>query len=152
MSTIDLIQQELMAGYEALTLPNGLGSPTAYAIEPADPSTVTLPAAIVERGIKLADVPLASDRRQITREFITDVWCYQVEPEEDPFASERNQARDCIEVVERGFEPLDLDTFGVLFHEMNADTGDTELFSRRETNHYIGMRFRHTVTYIQVRS
>jgi len=150
MSDIQNIQAELIAAYEALTFPNSLGSPTGYKHEPLNGlDSGDLPAVVVNRGVLISKRPISSDRDSITREYITDVYCYLKDESEPVNATQRNNTSDCIDVIEGAFAIYALTTRGVLFHVMSADTGDVELYARDDTKDYIGVRFRHQVTYIK---
>ena len=92
---------------------------------------------------------LSSDRDLITREYITDLFCYVYQDSDPVNTTSRDNTSDCIDSVLTAFGIHDLTTTGVLYHNLNADTGDTELFQRDGTTNYIGVRFRHHVTYIQ---
>lgn len=150
MTTIQDIQAELIAAYEALTFPHSLGSPTGYKHEPVGGfGSDDLPAVVVNRGVLLTKTPISSDRDRITREYITDVYCY-VKLDSDPVSDTyRNNTSDCIDAIEDAFGVYDLTTTGVLFHVISADTGDVELYARDNARDYIGVRFRHQVTYIK---
>lgn len=150
MSDIQTIQEELIAIYEAISLPV-LGAPTGYKHEPENGfNTADLPAVVVNRGIQLSSTPIASNRKVITREYITDLYCYTFNDSDPVNATSRNNTADCIPSVLGAFVRLHaLDTSGVFAHQINADTGDVELYARDNQINYIGVRFRHEVTYYE---
>lgn len=149
MTDIQTIQEEIIALYEAISLPV-LGTPTGYKHEPDGGfNSADLPAVVVTRGIQQSSEPLSSDSTIVTREFITDVYTYTTEDNDDVKATERNNTADCIPSVLGAFGIHDLNTTGVLSHRITADTGDVELYARDTTQNYVGVRFRHEVVYHQ---
>ena len=120
-------------------MPNSLGVPTGFKHEPDGGfGSDNLPAVVVTRGILVAKVPLSSDRDLITREYITDLFCYVYQDSDPVNTTSRDNTSDCIDSVLTAFGIHDLTTTGVLYHNLNADTGDTELFQRDGTTNYIG--------------
>lgn len=150
MTKIQAIQAELISAYEAISLPNSLGTPTGYKHEPTGRFTSDeLPAVVVTRGVLLNTTPLSSDRSREVREYITDLFCYVMNDADPNNATSRNNTSDCISVISSAFKLYELDTVGVIEHQITADTSDTEIFDRDDTTNYVGVRFRHQVTYIQ---
>lgn len=149
MSDIQNIQSEIMTAYAAISLPV-VGAPTAYKHEPIGGfDSGDLPAIVVNRGILVGKTPLSSDREQIIREYIADLYTYIYDDGDPVNATSRNNTADCIDAIEAAFRNYALTTTGVLFHEINADTGDVELYARDDVTNYVGVRFRHQVTYIK---
>lgn len=149
MSDIQDIQAEIIAAYEALSLPT-VGAPTGYKHEPEGSFNSTdLPAVVVTRGVLIAKTALSSDRDSIVREFIADVYTYVYEDSDPVNATNRNTTADCIDTIEAAFPLYGLTTTGVMAHQVTADTGDVELFARDNNLNYLGVRFRHQVTYIK---
>lgn len=150
MTKIQTIQAELITKYAAITLPHSLGTPTGYKHEPEGGfDSADLPAVIVNRGILIEKVPISSDRERHVREYITDLYTYIFDDSDPVNATSRNNTADCIDAIETAFTLHGLNTTGVMRHEINADTGDVELYARDDTTNYVGVRFRHRVTYIQ---
>lgn len=150
MSTFQDIQAEIITGYEAITLPNGIGAPTGYKHEPKGGFGASdLPAVVVTRSVMLGREPLSTNRNIVRREYIVDLYCYTTDETDRVKTSDRNNTADCIDTIQDYFTPGGLTTTGVIYHNISADTGDVELFARDNTQHYVGVRFRHEVTYIQ---
>lgn len=150
MTKLQTIQAELITAYEAISLPNSLGTPTGYKHEPEGGfDSDDLPAVVVTRGVLINRETLSSDRDLVTREYITDLYCYVLDASDPVNATNRDNTSDTVEAVETAFGVHNLTTRGVLYHSIDADTGDTELFARDDTTNYIGVRFRHRITYIQ---
>lgn len=150
MADIQAIQEEIITAFQAISLPV-LGAPTGNKHEPKNGfNSADLPAVVVNRGIMISSVPLANNRKFITREYITDLFCYRIENDDHVLATERNNTADCIPTILGTFRLYGLDTLGVMSHAITADTGDVYVFSRDDTDNFIGVRFRHTVTYIQL--
>lgn len=150
MTTIQAIQDELIAAYQAITLPNGLGAPTGHKHEPNGGFTASdLPAVIVTRGVKLTQEPISSGRWRITREWLAEMYLYVIANGDDVQGTERDNSGDCIDAVIEAFSPYDLTTTGVMFHNITADTDGTVLMLRGTNVQIIGVALRHEVTYIQ---
>jgi hypothetical protein len=148
MTTINSIQTALETAYEGLTLPNGLGSPTVY--EWQDDPNMTAPAIVITRGTSPSNTPIASDRRLIVREFIVDLFAYAVDNSDSLFLTQRANTADCIDTIEQAFSLYGLDADFVVTNRITADTGDVELYATQTNKNYIGVRFRHEVTYWQL--
>lgn len=152
MSSIQAIQAELIAVYEAITLPHTLGAPTGYKHEPKGGfGESQLPAVIVTRSIQLNTQALSSEDRLVSRQFIVDLYAYPLADNDPVNATAKNNTSDCISSVLNAFKNIHgLNTSGVLSHEITSDTSDVPLYSRDNTRKYIGARFRHEVTYWQI--
>jgi hypothetical protein len=150
MTIVKDIQDELIAVYEGITLPNGLGIPSGFRHEPIGSfGSDDLPSVVVNRGILITRIPLSADRNQVVREYITDLYTYTYEDSDPVNATNRDNTSDTIGAIENTFAIYQLATTGVIFHDFSADTGDVELFARDEDTNYLGVRFRHQITYIQ---
>lgn len=150
MTSMQAIQAEIIATYAAISLPNGLGTPTGYKHEPKGGfSESDLPTVIVTRGVKITQVPLASDHWQVTREWIAELYLYAIADGDEVQDTERDNSGDCIDAVTEAFSPHGLKTSGVMFHNITADTDGTVLMLRDTELQIIGVAFRHEVTYYQ---
>ena len=98
MADIQTIQEEIITAFEAISLPV-LGAPTGYKHEPENGfNTSDLPAVVVNRGIMISSLALSDQRNFITREYITDLFCYRIVNDDHVLATERNNTSDCIPV------------------------------------------------------
>jgi hypothetical protein len=152
MTDIKTIQNGILARYQAITLPNSLGLPTVERHEKAEIGETDLPYIVVERSIMTNRSQLATKRWQVIREYIVDLYCYEVTENKEPFTTERDNAIDCVDTIQKAFDQYGGDLAGtknVLLHAITADTGDTELYTRGNNRNFIGVRIRHQITYIQ---
>ena len=150
MTNIQDIQDEIIAVYETITVPNSLGLPTGHKHEPLGGFASTdLPVVVVTRGIQTSSIPLSSDSSQVAREFIVDLFTYIVDDDDPINETNRDNTSDCIESVLASF-PI----HGIKSVQTNLITavfGDVELYPRDTAEHdYIGIRFRHAVEYFQI--
>jgi hypothetical protein len=142
------IQEAIMAVYATITLPHSLGTPSTQKHEPKDGfDSDALPAVVVTRGIQTSNTPLSSTDKLIVREYIVDLNCYETQASDPVNETARNNTADCVDVVLQAFSLYGLDASGVMTHEITADTNDTEVYARDDTDNYIGVRFRHEVAY-----
>ena len=152
MSSLQTIQSAIITAYQAITLPNSLGAPTGYKHEPKGGFGASqLPAVVVTRSMQTTAQSLSSEDRLVTRLFIVDLYTYPLVESDPVNATSRNNTADCIQTIETAFINIHgLNALGVLAHQITSDTSDVPLISRDNTRRYLGVRFRHEVTYWQL--
>lgn len=151
MTTIQSIQNELITGYESVSLPDGLGNATGYQHEPVSGfASEDLPAVVVTRAVLVDRTQIGVDRYRYVREYIVDLFAYTRNPNLPINTTERDSVADCIDAIADVLEALRLDTSGVIYHDFLADTADVSIDGENSLTQYIGARFRHQVTYIGV--
>ena len=150
MTNVQTIQEELIAVYETIVLPNSLGLPTGFKHEPEGGfDSADLPAVVVTRGIQVSSTTLGTDSSQVVREYIVDLLTYSVDDEDPVNATNRNNTSDCIESVIESFSIHGLSS--TLSNLISADTADVVLYQRDTAeNNIMGVRFRHEINYFQI--
>ena len=152
-ATIAQIKAGLIAAYQAITLPGGLGTPTAIGRE-MDGNPPSLPYVEVHTNPSQSITqPRGEDSYQVTRRFIVRLYIKAL-PDDTPSVeiADYQLADSCVETVEDYFY-LTNDRLNVAFvtdHRIVADTGGTRLFTRDNDN-YVGVAFDHAVTYTRQR-
>lgn len=152
-ATIAQIKAGLIAAYQGITLPGGLGTPTVIGRE-MDGNPPTLPYVEVHTNPSQSIAqPRGEDSYQVTRSFIVRVYIKTL-PDDTPSVeiTDYELADSCVETVEDYFYLSDdrLDVAFVVNHRIVADTGGIRLFTRDNDN-YVGVAFDHAVTYYRQR-
>ncbi len=152
-ATIATIKAGLIAKYQAITLPGGLGAPTAIGRElDTVPPSVPYVEVYVNPTQSITQ-PSNEGSYRVVRSFIVRLYVAAL-PDDTPSIEDADyiKAENCIEVVEDYFYFTD-DRLGVAFVESNritADTAGAMLFTRANRN-YVGVAFDHLVTYTRHR-
>lgn len=152
-ATIATIKAGLKAAYQAITLPGGLGAPTAITRE-LDGLPPSFPyVEIYTNPTQNIQQPNGEDSYTVTRGFIVRVYTALL-PDDTPSIEEADyiKAENCIETVEDYFHFTD-DRLGVAFvtrHKVTADTAGTMLYTRANRN-CVGVAFDHVIDYYRMR-
>jgi hypothetical protein len=152
-ASIATIKVGLIAKYQAITLPGGLGVPTAIGRE-LDAVPPSLPyVEVYVNPTQSITQPSNEGSYQITRRFIVRLYVAAL-PDDTPSIEDADyvKAENCIEVVEDYFYFTD-DRLGVAFvlqNRITADTAGAMLYTRANRN-YVGVAFDHAITYIRQR-
>lgn len=152
-ATIATIKAGLIAKYQAITLPGGLGVPVAIGWEiDQEPPSLPYIEVHVNPTQRIAK-PRDEGSYQVTRLFIVRLY---IAPNNDKTPSVENpdfiKAENCIEPIEDYFLLTNdrLDVYGVTEHVMTADTAGTP-FPTRANRDYVGVAFEHLITYYRHR-
>lgn len=152
-ATIATIKAGLIARYQAISLPGGLGTPTAIGRE-LDGSPPTFPyIEIYTNPTQRMSQNRGEDGYEITRRFFARLYV-AAQPSDTPSIKDADyvKAENCIEPIEDYFYFTD-DRLSVAFVTANqivADTAPTVL-PTRDNRLFVGVAFEHLITYIRQR-
>lgn len=152
-ATIEGIKAALVAAYQLINLPGGLGFPGAVGRElDMQPSSLPFVEAF-DNPSRSYSQSQGEDSYTATRPFIVRLYVARLDKDTPSIAEpDRVKANNCVEVVTDYFYFTDdrLNTAFVTGNRIIADTASTDLFTRADRN-YVGVAFEHLITYIRQR-
>lgn len=152
-ATIAAVKAALITAYQQISLPSGLGTPTAIGRE-LDGVPPSLP--YVEVYVNPTERIVQNrgeDSYEVTRRFIVRLYIAAL-TDDTPSIEDTDyiKAENCAEVVEDYFYFTDdrLNSAFVISNRVVADTAGVPLFTRANRN-YVGIAFDHSITYYRQR-
>jgi len=152
-ATIAIIKAGLIARYQAITLPGGLGAPAAIGRE-LDGEPPTLPyVEVYVNPTRSITQPNGEGSYTVVRPFIVRLYVAALD-DNTPSVEDADyiKAENCIETVLDYFYFTD-DRLNVAFvtrSRILADTAGVMLYTRANRN-YVGVAFDHEITYVRQR-
>jgi hypothetical protein len=152
-ASISAIKAALVAKYQLISLPGGLGPPGAVGRElDLQPPSVPYVEVYVQPTQSIAQRENEGSYT-VTRSFIVRVYVAAL-LDDTPSIEDADyiKAENCAEAVEDNFYFTD-DRLGVAFdtrHVITADTAGAMLYTRSNRN-YVGIAFEHQITYVRQR-
>lgn len=152
-ASIATIKAGLIAAYQAISLPGGLGTPNAIGRE-LDGSPPSVPYVEVHTNpTRTISQPRGADSYEVTRLFVVRLYVGALVDETPSIEdSDYIKAENCAEPVADYFhftEPR-LNVSGVITHQFTADTAGAA-FPTRDNNLQVGIAFQHLITYTRQR-
>lgn len=148
-ATIAAIKAALVAKYQLITLPGGLGAPLAIGRELDGVPPLVPYVEVYVNPTQSITQSQGEDSYIVTRRFIVRLYVAAL-PDDTPSVENADyiKAENCAEAVEDYFFFTD-DRLSVAFvtrHVIVADTAGAMLYTRANRN-YVGIAFDHAVTY-----